>query len=160
VDPVTHIVVPAAIALAARARREDAVLAGLGGILPDLENGIYVLFSFLPGSHYLLLKHGGTHTFVGAALVALAAALFLKDRRLRAFGFLLLGTWTQVALDIVTNPWGMRFLMPFSGYRIARLGFPWEVPLHVGLLLFAAVVIGWEVRRFRREKGSSLSFRL
>lgn len=151
-DPLTHLAVPAALALALGARRDDAVLAGLGGLLPDLEKGLQVAFSFLPGSHYLLFKHGGTHTLLGAALLALSAALFVRQGRWRAFGFLLLGAWSQVVLDAVSAPWGVAPLLPFSLWRIERHGFPWSTPLQVALLVLAALGIGREVLRWRRDR--------
>ena len=80
-DPLTHFAAPAAIVLGAGGRRDAAVLAGFGGLLPDVEKGVQACCEFV-GSDFLLFKHGGTHSLIGTALLAWSAAMFLTgDRR-------------------------------------------------------------------------------
>jgi LexA-binding, inner membrane-associated putative hydrolase len=144
-DPLTHFAAPAALVLAVGGRREAAVLAGFGGLLPDVEKGVQAFYE-LVGSDFLLFKHGGTHSVLGAMLIAGSASLFLAERRWRGFWLVLVGTFTHLALDVISNSSGIAPLLPYSPWRLAIRGFP-EMPLRAIALLAAIVLFARRPRR-------------
>lgn len=140
-DPLTHLTLPAAATLAGRRDFRTALLAALGGLLPDVEKGFQLLFAWLPGGYDTFFKHGGTHTVPGAALLCVTAALFLSRDRLRGFTYLLLGAWMHVGLDLLQSPWAVRPFLPFSCVAVEHTGWSWVLPLQAGLVCVAALVI-------------------
>ena len=64
-DPLTHFAAPAAAVLALRGRRGEAALAGLGGLLPDVEKGVQIAWEWV-GSDFLLFAGAFSHLWLDA----------------------------------------------------------------------------------------------
>lgn len=150
-DPLTHAAVPAAALLLARRSRREAVLAGMGGLLPDIEKGVQGVLLFLPGSHSLHFQHGGTHSLLGAALVAGAGACFMARDRGAAFTALLMGTWSHVLLDLLNHPWAVRPFLPLSAWAVPLQEIPGSPWIRLALLGLAGAVLAAGWRRIGRS---------
>lgn len=124
-DPVTHITSGLIAAQAVRPRfpagRWLLVFGAAVAWLPDIDN----LASSLGSEAYIRLHRGFTHSFVGAAILALVCAALVRWRKKDVpFGPLLLFALGLVGLhlflDVITT-YGTQLLLPFSD---ARLGLP------------------------------------
>lgn len=134
-DWVSHVLLAYGFAVLADARWKSLVVGG--ALLPDV----------FPRAVETLLNLGGwslmpwffpTHTFVGSALLAAAAAqAFARDRR-EAFGLLSLGALTHYVSDGLERHFaGHAPLWPFSDGRV-ELGLWWTDEIMKALTVAAA----------------------
>jgi membrane-bound metal-dependent hydrolase YbcI (DUF457 family) len=97
----------------------------------------------------LLFKHGGTHSIVGAVLLASTGALLMAEDQRRSFWLFLLGTLSHLPLDTVSSRSGIPPFLPWSPWRAAGLEYL-DVPLRV-LALASAAALWLHLRRTRRS---------
>jgi membrane-bound metal-dependent hydrolase YbcI (DUF457 family) len=116
-------------------------------MLPDIEKGVQAVYEFA-GSDFLLFKHGGTHSILGAVLLAGTAALLMAEDRQRGFWLFLMGTLSHLPLDAVSSRSGVAPFLPWSPWRVAGLSFL-DAPLRILALAGLAVLLHRFWRAFR-----------
>lgn len=116
------------------------ICAGIGALLPDIDNPRSILGKKVPLISLLCGKHRGwTHSLLGAMIFSLPLILFTDT----AGYALLTGYLTHLALDFL-NPAGIKFFWPFGRHR-SIIGIPsssilWNAVITIVTVLTA---FGW-----------------
>jgi len=149
VDFVTHAAVGALAGRALTPAAADADearalvrLGALAALLPDADHVLEVCSPEL----YLVYHRTASHSLLGVAVLALAAAWpgspAARRRRVAVAGAALA---THLALDVAT-PFGTALLWPFSGWMAATDGLPIVAPWMILLTLLLAAGAAWRGR--------------
>ncbi len=158
-DQVTHALTGLMLSRAGADRwcRHAAWLLPLAALTPDVD-----LVSALGGTlSYVHIHRGFTHALVMAPVMALlpVALVWLFSRRgfpwVRAYLLSLLGVASHLLLDW-TNPYGVRFLLPFSDEWIG-LGIAHIVNVWIWAVLLVAVAAPFLARLVNAEMGARSS---